>query len=132
MFLELGFPDITDEEVEAATYAHGSSDMPPRNVVEDIKAVEDMMKRQITGLDVAKALAATGFEDVAESVFTLLKQRVAGDYLHTAAIFDENFHAISAVNYPNDYEGPGTGYQISRERWDEIKNITRAVSPEDF
>ncbi len=132
VFLELGFPDITDEEVEAATYAHGSSDMPPRNVVEDIKAVEDMMKRQITGLDVAKALAATGFEDVAESVFTLLKQRVAGDYLHTAAIFDENFHAISAVNYPNDYEGPGTGYQISRERWDEIKNITRAVSPEDF
>lgn len=132
VFRELGFPEITDEEVEAATYAHGSKDVPERNVVEDLKAIEDMMERQITGLDVAKALASAGFEDVAESVFSLLKQRVAGDYLHTAAIFDENFHVISAVNNPNDYAGPKTGYQISEERWNEIKDIPGAVSPEDY
>ena len=132
VFRELGFPEITDEEVEAATYAHGSKDMPARNVVEDLKAIEDMMERQITGVDIVKALAGSGSEDVAKSVFTLLKQRVAGDYLHTAAIFDKDFHVVSAVNNPNDYAGPKTGYQMSGERWNEIKDIPRAVSPEDY
>ena len=32
MFRELGLPEITDAEVEAATYANGSNDMPERNV----------------------------------------------------------------------------------------------------
>jgi glycerol dehydratase large subunit len=45
---------VTDEEVTAATYAHGSKDMPPRNVVEDLGAVEEMMKRNITGLDIVR------------------------------------------------------------------------------
>ncbi|NLY45120.1 MAG: propanediol/glycerol family dehydratase large subunit [Tissierella sp.] len=132
LFRELELPEITDEEVEAATYAHGSKDMPERNVVEDLKATEEMMNRGITGIDVVKALYRAGFEDVAESVFNLLKERIAGDYLHTAAIVDKDFKVISAVNYPNDYAGPQTGYQISDERWAEISNIRNAVSPEDF
>lgn len=132
LFRELGLPEVTDEEVEAATYAHGSKDMPDRNVVEDLKAAEEMMNRQVTGVDVVKALHRAGFEDVAESVFNLLKERVAGDYLHTAAIIGEGFKVISAVNYPNDYAGPQTGYQISDERWAEIKDIRNAVSPEDY
>ncbi len=132
LFKELGLPAITDAEVEAATYAHGSKDMPARNVQEDLKAIEDLMARKITGVDFVKALARAGFDDVAESVFKMLKQRVAGDYLHTAAILDENFHVISAVNYPNDYHGPMTGYQMSEERWNQIKNIPAAVKPDDF
>ena len=132
IFRELGLSDITDEEVEAATYAHGSKDMPDRNVVEDLKAAEDMMKREITGVDVVKALHKAGFEDVAESLFNLLKQRVSGDYLHTSAIIDENFNVISAINNSNDYTGPQTGYVISDERWNEIKNINNVVKPEDF
>lgn len=132
LFEALGLPEITDIEVEAATYANGSKDMPDRNVVEDLKAAEDMMKKGITGVDVVKALNKAGFEDVAESVFNMLKQRVAGDYLHTAAILDKDFNVISAVNCPNDYAGPTTGYQISEQRWDEISDIRNAVSPEDF
>lgn len=132
VFRELGFPAITDAEVEAATYAHGSKDMPPRNVVEDLKAAQDMMKREITGLDVVKALAKNGFEDLAGSVLNLLKQRISGDYLHTSAILDKNFNVISAVNNRNDYRGPGTGYRLSPERWDEIKNISQAIKPSDF
>ncbi len=132
LFKELNLPDITDEEVEAATYAHGSKDMPDRNVVEDLKAIEEMMAKKVTGVDFVKALHRAGFEDVAQSVFNMLKQRVAGDYLHTSAILDKDFHVISAVNYPNDYHGPTTGYQISPERWEQIKNIPNAVSPEDY
>ncbi len=132
VFKELGFPAITDAEVEAATYAHGSKDMPPRNVVEDLKAAQDMMKREITGLDVVKALAKNGFEDLGGYVLNLLKQRISGDYLHTSAILDRNFNVISAVNNRNDYRGPGTGYRLSPERWDEIKNTSQAIKPSDF
>jgi propanediol dehydratase large subunit len=132
VFEELGLPTITDEEVEAATYAHGSKDMPDRNVVEDLKAAEEMMKRGITGLDIVKALSKHGFDDVAENLLNMLKQRVSGDYLHTSAIIDENFNVISAVNDCNDYMGPGTGYRLSEERWNEIKDIPNAIKPEDY
>lgn len=132
LFKELNLPEVTEEEVIAATHAHGSNDMPNRNVVEDLKATEEMMNKEVTGVDVVKALYKGGFEDVADSVFNMLKQRIAGDYLHTAAILDKDFKVKSAVNYPNDYRGPKTGYQISDERWEQIKNIENAVSPEDF
>ena len=131
-FKELGLPAITDAEVEAATYANGSKDMPARNVVEDLKAAEEMMKREVTGLDVAKALSRGGFDDVSEAVFNLLKRRAAGDYLHTSAIFDRDFNVDSAVNNPNDYAGPKTGYQISDEKWEILKSIRQAVSPESI
>ncbi|KKB34524.1 propanediol/glycerol family dehydratase large subunit [Bacillus thermotolerans] len=131
VFEELGLPEITDEEVEAATYAHGSKDMPERNVIEDLRAAEDMMKRAVNGIDVVKALSKHGFEDVAQNLLNMLKQRVSGDYLHTSAIIDKDFNVISAVNDINDYTGPGTGYRMSDERWEEIKNIPRAIRPED-
>lgn len=132
VFKELELPEITDEEVEAATYAHGSEDMPPRNVVDDLKAAEEMLKRGTTGLDIVKALTKNNFDDVAENVLNMLKQRVSGDYLHTSAILDKNFDVISAINDLNDYKGPGSGYRLSEERWNEIKNIPNALRPEDI
>ncbi len=132
VFKNLGLPEIKDEEVTAATYAHGSKDMPDRNVVEDLKAAQDMITNGTTGIDIVKALHQGGFEDVADAVFNMLKQRVSGDYLHTSAIIDRNFHVISAVNDVNDYNGPGTGYQMSRERWEEIKNIPNAIRPDSI
>ena len=129
VFKELGLPEITDEEVTAATYANGSKDMPPRNVVEELKGAEDMMKRGITGIDVVKALYRSGYKEEAQKILNMLKQRVAGDYLHTSAVVDKDFNVISAVNDVNDYAGPGTGYQMSDERWDEIKKIPAAIDP---
>jgi len=132
VFKHLGLPEITDDEVEAATYAHGSKDMPDRNVVEDLKAAQEMMERKITGIDVVKALYKGGFEDVAQNLLGMMKMRVSGDHLHTSAIIDENFHVISAVNDCNDYHGPGTGYRISPERWDQIQDIPNAIDATDF
>lgn len=132
LFRELGLPEITDAEVEAATYANGSKDMPDRNVVEDLKAAEEMLARGVTGIDFVKALYRAGYEDVAEAVFNIQKAKVAGDYLHTAAIFDKDFHVLSAVNVPNTYAGPMTGYQISPERWEKMSNIRKAVDPASF
>ncbi|WNC13951.1 propanediol/glycerol family dehydratase large subunit [Brevibacillus brevis] len=132
VFDELGFPEITDEEVEAATYANSSEDMPQRNVVEDLKAAERILREGITGLDIALVLAKCGYRTVAERIFAMLKQRVAGDYLHTSAIIDKDNVVVSAVNDMNDYRGPGTGYRMSAERWEEIKTIRQAISPSEF
>jgi propanediol dehydratase large subunit len=132
VFEELMLPPITDEEIEAATYAHGSRDMPDRNVPEDLRAIDEMMKRGTTGLDIVRALAKHGFRQEAETMLNMLKQKVSGDYLHTSAIFDENIHVVSAVNDANDYEGPGTGYRLEGKRWDILKDIPMAIDPEDI
>ena len=132
VFKYLGLTEITDEQVEAATYAHGSHDTPNRDVPADLISASDLMKRGITGVDLVKALAETGFEDVADSILNMLKQRVTGDYLQTSAILDEDFNVISAVNLTNDYMGPGTGYRVDGERWEEIKNIPNIIDPNNF
>lgn len=131
-FKKLGLPQITDEEVEAATLANGSRDMPNRDVNEDLKAATEMMSRKINGLDVVRAIAESGYTDVANNLLSMLKQRIAGDYLHTSAVLDKSFNIDSAVNNPNDYAGPGTGYRLSPERWKEIKEISQALKPESF
>ncbi|MBC2329272.1 propanediol/glycerol family dehydratase large subunit [Listeria swaminathanii] len=132
VFDKLGLPEVTDEEVEAATYARGSKEMPERNMVEDIKAAAEMMDRGVTGLDVVKALSAGGFDDVAESVLNMLKQRVSGDFLHTSAIIDKDWNVISSVNDLNDYAGPGTGYRLEGERWEKLKDIAVAVDANEL
>ena len=131
VFDEIGLPAITDEEVEAATYAHGSKDMPDRNVPEDLRAISDFMNRGGTGLDIVRALDKHGFKDIALAVLGMLKQKVSGDYLHTSAILDDNFEVLAAVNDPNDYQGPGTGYRLEGKRWELLKDIPQAISPED-
>lgn len=132
VFRNLGLSPVTDEQVEAATYAHGSKDTPSRDVTADLMAAEDVLKRGITGIDVVRALAESGFEDIASSVLNMLKQRVAGDYMQTAAILDKDFHVLSGINTPNDYMGPGTGYRVEGERWEEIKKIPHIINPKDI
>ena len=132
VFRQLGLSPISDEQVEAVTYAHGSKDTLPRDVTADLMAAEDVLKRGITGVDIVKALAETGYEDLAESVLNMLKQRVVGDYMQTSAILDRNFHVLSGVNTPNDYMGPGSGYRVEGERWEEIKRIPHIINPQDI
>lgn len=132
VFKYLGLSEVTDEQVEAVIYAHGSKDTLSRDVATDLIAVEDMMKRGITGVDIVKALAETGFDELADSILQMLKQRVVGDYMHTSAILDENFKVMSGVNMPNDYMGPGTGYRVEGRRWEEIKKIPHIIDPNNF
>jgi propanediol dehydratase large subunit len=134
VFEQLGFPAITEEEIQAVVYGHGSEDLPRRDVVEDLKAATRMTDDGVTGLDVVRALDAGGFPDMAAGLFDLLRQRVAGDLLQTAAIIDRNGNTLSAVNDKNDYAGPGTGYRPTGERWEEMKRlrfVTNADHPED-
>lgn len=131
VFDELGLPKVTDEEVEAATYANTSKDMPERNMVEDMKAAQELLDRGVTAVDIIKALYTRGFKDVAEAVLNLQKQKVCGDFLQTSSIFDKDWNIISAVNDANDYQGPGTGYRLDedKEEWERIKNVPFAIDP---
>lgn len=132
VFKYLGLTEITDEQVEAVVYAHGSKDTLKRDVASDLMAADDLMKRGITGVDVVKALAESGYGELAESILNMLKQRVIGDYMQTAAILDSDFQVMSGVNTPNDYMGPGTGYRVTGSRWEEIKSIPHRIDVNEF
>jgi len=129
VYAGLGFPPITDEEVEAAVTAHSSDDMPQRDTVADLVAADRFLSSQDDVLRVAAILARAGFDTIAANILEMGRQRVAGDYLQPAAIFDRQFRVVSAINDPNDYAGPGTGYRVAGQRWQEIQGIPQATSP---
>ncbi|MCW2583143.1 MAG: Glycerol dehydratase [Klenkia sp.] len=133
LFAQLDLPAITDAEVEAATYANSSNDYPFRDVLADLTGAQAVMDRGITGLDLVRGLEAAGFHDVAENLLSVLRQRVSGDLLQTSAILTADFVPLSAINDANDYAGPGTGYRLEGERWEQLKqlrHVTSATNPE--
>ncbi|MCC6166523.1 MAG: hypothetical protein IT329_04775, partial [Caldilineaceae bacterium] len=132
VYAELGFPPIADAEVEAATVAHSSDDMPERDLVADLAAADRFLGGDQNMLTVVQALQRRGFAKTAANILEMGRQRVAGDYLQPSAIFDRDFRVLSAINDPNDYTGPGTGYRLQGARWDEIQRIPQAKSPREF
>ncbi len=124
---ELGFPSITDEEVRLATTCTDSRDLPDRDRAADVLAADRMLAEGISGLDVARVLRRRGFPEVATAVFDMQKQRVAADYLQTAAIISEDGTVVSAVNDGNHYLGPGTGYRLEGERWERLRRLPYSI-----
>lgn len=129
VFEELGLPPVRDQEVEAAVRAHSSSDMPDRDVVADLAAAEQFLRQGRNAVDVIRALARRGFSDIAEKILAIEKLRISGDYLQTSAVVLPGPRVLSAINDPNDYRGPGTGYRIRPERWREISALSDATDP---
>jgi propanediol dehydratase large subunit len=76
----------------------------------------------VTVIDVIKALAKRGFDGEAKNLLSLVKLRISGDYLQTSAMI-RNGRIVSAVNDPNTYQGPGTGYRVSEARRLELNSI---------
>jgi propanediol dehydratase large subunit len=128
VFAHLDLPPITDDEIEAGTYAHGSKELPFRDVLEDLQGAKAVMDREVTGLDLISALEQGGHRDVAENLLSVLRRRVGGDLLQTSAILTADFTPLSALNDVNDYAGPGTGYRPSGERWEEMKKLRHVMS----
>ncbi len=132
VFAALDFPPIEEEEIQAAIGAYGSDDMPDRDRVADIDAAQRLLDGKLTVLDVIRSLDTAGFADIAASVLEMQRQRVVGDYLQPAAIFDKEFNVLSAVSDPNDYRGPGTGYRVEGERWLALQELSQAWDPRSF
>src|SRR5436190_3128753 len=64
VFDEFELPAIDDNEVEAATTAYASDDMPERDLVKDLAAADAFLDGPLSALDVVKALDGRGFGDV--------------------------------------------------------------------
>ncbi|MFD3036700.1 propanediol/glycerol family dehydratase large subunit [Mycolicibacterium farcinogenes] len=132
VFEYLGLADFDDEHVEAVVGAEGSKDLPDTDGVKILSAARMIEQSGLTVLDIVAALAETGFTDIAERVLGMAKARVTGDYLQTAAIFDEQMNVLSALQDPNDYRGPGTGYRPTAERQAQIDAVRQARSVTDL
>ncbi|MDC1286441.1 propanediol/glycerol family dehydratase large subunit [Gammaproteobacteria bacterium] len=128
----LGLGDLTDSWAEQAVNAAGSKDIDDADLMLPLNASATIMNTNITMLDVITALAETGFDVEAQRCLDMLKARVTGDYLQTAAIFDEQMNVLSMVTDPNDYAGPGTGYKPSVQRQAEIDTVRQQVSVSDL
>lgn len=131
VFQHLDFPPISDEEIEAAVYAYSNEEMPERNKARDMAAAMAFLEEKSI-IDIIKALALNGFDDIANNLLSMLKERICGDYLQVSAIFDKDNHLLSGLNNPNEYSGPGTGYRIPEERWKKLSNKESAIVPENI
>jgi propanediol dehydratase large subunit len=128
----LGLADFDDAWARQAVDAAGSKDVPAADLMAPLSASRIIMDSQITMLDVVAALDEAGFEVEAQRLLDMLRVRIAGDYLQTAAIYTEDMQVLSLVTDPNDYAGPGTGYQPTPQRQAQIDAIRQQRSVEDL
>lgn len=119
---ELGLARPTPEMKASVVVAGGSAEtvsFTPGMVTPISEAIKD---REISVIEVIRALAARGFAEEAENLLSVVKLRLSGDYLQTAALVRDG-RVISAINDPNSYQGPGTGYAMTETRRREINDI---------
>jgi propanediol dehydratase large subunit len=96
----------------------------------DATIISEAIKgRGITVVDVILALHKRGFTEEASNLLNVVKLRVSGDYLQTSAVVRDG-KVLSAVNDPNDYAGPGTGYRLGAARREEIVHIRDVLDQE--
>jgi propanediol dehydratase large subunit len=132
VYQHLGLADFADDHLERAVDAAGSKDLGETDTMAVVSAAQAIRDGGITVVDVVAALDETGYEAAAERILAMTAQRLAGDYLQTSAIFDEQLRVLSLVTDPNDYAGPGTGFEPGPERQAEIDAIRQARGVEDL
>jgi propanediol dehydratase large subunit len=132
VYRDLGLYDYDDARVHRVVRASGSKDLPDIDPLAPCEAAAAIRDGGLGVLDVVASLARTGFGQEAERVLAMARERIKGDYLQTAAIFDEDMNVLSKITDPNDYTGPGTGYDLSEERAAEIAAIRQQRSIADL
>ncbi len=127
---DLGLATATAAMKRSVAVASGSNDtdsFAPR----DVALISDKIRANaVDVLDVIRSLHRGGFTEEAENLLFLIKLRVSGDYLQTSAIVRDG-HVISAINDPNDYSGPGSGYRLTEQRREELVAIRAVLNREE-
>lgn len=124
---DLDLAQVTAEMRNSVVVASGSQEtvsFTPGRVTE---ISEGLRQRGISVVDVIRSLHAGGFKEEAANLLFIAKLRIAGDYLQTAALVRDG-RVLSAVNDPNTYRGPGTGYRLTPERRREIAAIRETLN----
>jgi propanediol dehydratase large subunit len=132
VYAYLGLADFTDDHVERAVDAAGSKDLGETDTLAVLAAAQAIGQRGLTVVDIVTALDECGFSLLSERTVALVQARLLGDHLQTSAIFDEQLQVLSLVTDPNDYSGPGTGYEPSPSRRDEIDAIRQQRGVDDL
>jgi propanediol dehydratase large subunit len=128
----LGLAELAEAWVEEAVDAAGSKDVPSADLMAPLEASRVIRQSGVTMLDVVTALDACGYDTEAQRLLAMLHARVEGDYLQTAAIFDEQMQVLSLITDPNDDAGPGTGYRPEGERLTTINAVRQQRSVDDL
>jgi propanediol dehydratase large subunit len=126
--LGLGRPDAAMKQSVVA--ASGSAETASYEPGEVSTISEAIRAGGVDVLDVVRALHRRGFEEEAENLLFIVKLRLSGDYLQTSAMVRDG-RVLSAVNDPNRYDGPGSGYRLSAERRAEIAAIRGVLDRRD-
>src|SRR6185369_11908855 len=132
VYAHLGLADFTDEHVDLAVDAAGSKDLGDTDTLAVLAAAQAIRQRGLTVVDIVAALDECGYGHEAERTMAFARARLSGDYLQTSAIFDEQLGVLSLVTDPNDYAGPGTGYEPAPSRQAEIDAIRQARGVADL
>lgn len=119
---ELGLA-VATPDMKASVVVASGSDETRSFMPRDVAMISEQIKaRGINVIDVIKALAKRGFREEAENLLSVVKLRVSGDYLQTSAMV-RGGRVVSAINDPNDYAGPGSGYRLTEARRQEVIGI---------
>jgi propanediol dehydratase large subunit len=119
---ELGLAEVTSAMKESVALASGSKQTASFSAGAASAISAAIAERGITVVDVIRALHARGFAEEAKNLLSLVRLRLSGDYLQTSALV-RGGRVISAVNEPNDYAGPGSGYRLAESRRREQASI---------
>jgi propanediol dehydratase large subunit len=123
---ELGLSAPTPAMKASVATASGSNDTASFTAGDASRISEAIRARGVDVLDVVRALARRGFEEEAENLLALVRLRLSGDYLQTSALIRDG-RVLSAVNDPNDYDGPGSGYRVGPKRRAELGAIRDVI-----
>jgi propanediol dehydratase large subunit len=122
VFDELRLAEVPESWVQSVAASSGSRDTESFSPGEVTRISEAIRERSLTAVDMIRALERRGFSKEAENLVLMLRQRISGDYLQTSAIIRDG-KVISALNDPNDYRGPGSGYRMSAARWNRVRAV---------
>lgn len=126
---ELDLGTVPRARMMSVVFASGSEETQSYSAGEVTPISAAIKARGITALDVVRALARRGYTEEAENLLLMLRQRISGDYLQTSALVRDG-RVLSAINDPNDYRGPGTGYRMPEPRWQAVQGIRNVLTRE--
>ena len=126
---ELGLGTVPRARMMSVVFASGSEETQSYTAGEVTPISTAIKARGLTALDVVRALAKRGYAEEAENLLLMLRQRISGDYLQTSALVRDG-RVMSAINDPNDYRGPGTGYRMPEPRWQQVQGIRNVLTRE--
>jgi propanediol dehydratase large subunit len=130
VYEELGLATVTADMKHSVVVASGSDETRSFTPRDAALISETIKKRGISVVEVIKALAKRGFRTEAENLLNVVKLRISGDYLQTAAVVRDG-RVLSAVNDQNDYRGPGSGYRVDEDRRQELNAIRDVLDQEE-